>query len=167
MRNVLIAGDTWFRTGDLMRKDEKGYYYFVDRMGDTFRRKGENVATLEVAEVISAMPGIQHANVYGVAVSGVEGKVGMAALVTDGELDLQAFRRHLLDRLPAYARPVFVRMRSEASLTGTFKYSKTDLLREGFDPEACRDALYFDDGDAFVPLNATLYKRIQNGEFRI
>ena len=167
LRNVLIAGDAWFRTGDLMRKDEKGYYYFVDRMGDTFRRKGENVATSEVAEVISAMPEIQHANVYGVAVSGVEGRVGMAALVTDGELDLQAFRKHLFDRLPAYARPVFVRIRSEASLTGTFKYSKTDLLREGFDPEACGDALYFDNGDAFVRLDATLYKRIRNGQFRL
>jgi len=167
LRNVLAPGDAWFRTGDLMRKDEKGYYYFVDRMGDTFRRKGENVATSEVAEAICAMPEIQHANVYGVTVAGVEGRVGMAALVTACALDFAAFRKHMVDRLPAYARPVFVRMRTEASLTGTFKYSKTDLMREGFNPEACSDALYFDNGEAFIPLDATLYKRIQAGDFRL
>jgi len=167
LRNVLTSGDAWFRTGDLMRKDEKGYYYFVDRMGDTFRRKGENVATSEVAEVLSEFPGIQHANVYGAAVAGVEGRVGMAALVADGSLDLASMRTFLIGRLPAYARPVFVRILNEASLTGTFKYSKTDLLREGYDPDACGELLYFDNGDGFVPLDRSLYARIQAGEFRL
>jgi len=166
LRNVLASGDAWFRTGDLMRKDEKGYYYFVDRIGDTFRRKGENVATSEVAEAICAFPGIQHANVYGVAVDGVEGRVGMAALVAAGALDLAGLRKHLTRCLPSYAKPVFVRLCSEATVTGTFKYSKGDLLREGYDPDACGDALYFDDGDAFVSLDKDLYGRIQAGEFR-
>ncbi len=167
LRNVLESGDVWFRTGDLLRKDEKGYYYFVDRIGDTFRRKGENVATSEVAEVISGFPGVQHANVYGVAVPGVEGRVGMATLVTDRELDLAALRNHLATCLPAYARPVFLRIRGEADLTGTFKYSKTEFVRQGYDPDACADALYFDSAEEFVPLDKDLYQRIQAREFRL
>jgi fatty-acyl-CoA synthase len=167
LRNVLEPGDAWFRTGDLLRKDEKGYYYFVDRIGDTFRRKGENVATSEVAEVICGFPGVQHANVYGVAVPGVEGRVGMAMLVADCELDLAAFRDHLASCLPAYARPVFLRMRGQADLTGTFKYSKTELLREGYNPDACADSLYFDNADEFILLDCDLYQRIQAREFRL
>ena len=127
-------GDAWVRTGDLMRKDEKGYFYFVDRIGDTFRRKGENVATSEVSEAICTFPGVKHANVYGVAVPGTEGRVGMAALVAEKELDLDGFRKHLASRLPPYARPLFLRIRSAVDVTGTFKYSKTDLVRQGYDP---------------------------------
>jgi fatty-acyl-CoA synthase len=167
LRNVRSAGDAWFRTGDLMRKDDKGYFYFVDRIGDTFRRKGENVATSEVAEVICDFPGIQHANVYGVAVPGVEGRVGMASLVSDGKLDLTAFRAHLASCLPAYAMPVFLRVRGHVDLTGTFKYSKTELVREGYNPDASSDALYFDHANEFIPLEQILYQRIQNGEFRL
>ena len=136
-RNVFKQGDAWFRTGDLMKMDEKGYYYFVDRIGDTFRRKGENVSTLEVAEAMSEFPGVRHANVYGVVAPGVEGRVGLAAVVADGELDLAGLRAHLVNRLPAYARPVFVRVSDAAAVTGTFKYAKTELMRQGFDPAAC------------------------------
>jgi fatty-acyl-CoA synthase len=167
LRNVLESGDAWFRTGDLLRKDEKGYYYFVDRIGDTFRRKGENVATSEVAEIICGFPGVQHANVYGVAVPGVEGRVGMATLVTDRELDLAAFREHLASCLPPYARPVFLRIRGQVDLTGTFKYSKTELLRQGYNPNACADSFYFESAEEFVPLDKDLYRRIQAGEFRL
>jgi fatty-acyl-CoA synthase len=169
VRNVFAPGDTWFRTGDLMRKDEKCYFYFVDRIGDTFRRKGENVATTEVAEAICEFPGVRHANVYGVAVPGTEGRVGMAALVADRDLDLAGLRRHLTSCLPSYARPVFLRLRSEVNLTGTFKYSKTELVRQGYDPCVSADALYFDSAEAsaFVPLDADLYRRIQDGEFRL
>ena len=81
-------GDAWFRTGDLMRRDEHGYFYFVDRIGDTFRWKGENVATSEVAEALAAVPGIREANVYGVTVPGMDGRAGMAALVVDGDFDV-------------------------------------------------------------------------------
>jgi len=169
LRDVFVKGDAWFRTGDLMRKDEKGYYYFVDRIGDTFRRKGENVATTEVAEAICAFPGILHANVYGVAVPGTEGRVGMAALVSECELDLSGLRAHLATCLPAYARPVFLRIRNKVDLTGTFKYSKTEMVRQGYDPEASGDALYFESAEdaAFVPLGKNLYTRIQSGEFRL
>jgi fatty-acyl-CoA synthase len=169
LRNVFEHGDTWFRTGDLMRKDEKGYYYFVDRIGDTFRRKGENVATTEVAEAICEFPGVRHANVYGVAVPGVEGRVGMATLVIDGELDLAEFRKHLGSCLPPYARPVFLRIRNQVDLTGTFKYSKTELVREAYDPGACVDQLYFDSAEveAFIPLNRELFRHIQDGKLRL
>ena len=167
LRDVIAHGDAWFRTGDLMRRDEKGYYYFVDRMGDTFRRKGENVASSEVEEILLRFPGVQHANVYGVTVPGVEGRIGMAALAIDGELDLAALRKHSIDELPAYARPAFLRLRTQMNLTGTFKYSKTDLIREGFDPDASNEAVYFDTGEALVPVDKALYQRILAGEFRL
>jgi fatty-acyl-CoA synthase len=168
LRNVFETGDAWFRTGDLMRRDEKGYLYFVDRIGDTFRRNGENVSTSEVAEVIREFPGVRHANVYGVFVPGTEGRVGMAMIVAD-KLDLATFRKHLASRLPSYARPLFLRIRSEADLTGTLKYSKTDLIRQGYNPGSNDDPLYFDlqDSQAFVPLDQDLYERIQSGRFRL
>ena len=168
LRNVFEAGDAWVRTGDLMRRDDKGFFYFVDRIGDTFRRKGENVAASEVADAICAFPGIEHANVYGVAVPGTEGRVGMAAVVAGGELDLTRFRKHLGSSIPAYARPVFLRIRKQIDLTGTFKYSKTELIRQAYNPESSNDALYFDDheSNAFVPLDRELYQRIRDGAIR-
>ena len=168
LRDVFKPGDAWIRTGDLMRKDEKGYFYFVDRIGDTFRWKGENVATSEVAEAICAFPGIEHANVYGVTVPGTEGRAGMATLVAR-ELDLVRFREHLADRLPAYARPLFLRIRETVDVTGTFKYSKTDLVRQGFDPGATGDALYFDhrESGGLVRLDKELFDRIQSGAIRL
>jgi fatty-acyl-CoA synthase len=169
LRDVFERGDAWFRTGDLMRRDEKGFYYFVDRVGDTFRRKGENVATSEVAAALCEFEGVRHANVYGVAVPGIEGRVGMATLVTESEIDLAGLRMHLEGRLPAYARPVFLRISSEVETTGTFKYSKTELVRQGYDPAACGDAVYFDlmEAKAFVALDEELYDRIQSGEVRV
>jgi len=168
LRDVFRPGDAWFRTGDLMRKDERGYFYFVDRIGDTFRWKGENVSTCEVSEAICAFPGIRDANVYGVAVPGAEGRAGMAALVTEGGLDLRALRAHLANSLPHYARPVFLRIRAEVEVTATFKYTKADLVRQGYDPAATSEALYFDDPEeqAFVRLDAALYAELQAKSFQ-
>ena len=148
-----------------MRKDEKGYFYFVDRIGDTFRWKGENVSTSEVAEVLSSFPGIQHANVYGVSIPGAEGRIGMAALVAEAAVDLPALRAHLASSLPAYARPAFLRIRTDIEVTGTFKYSKVDLVRQGYDPSALSDLLYFDNPESkgFQRLDAALFDRIQSG----
>ncbi len=169
LRDVFETGDAWIRTGDLMRKDEKGYFYFVDRIGDTFRRKGENVATSEVSEAICAFPGVKHANVYGVAVPGTEGRVGMAALVAEKELDLDVFRRHLASRLPPYARPLFLRVRSEIEVTGTFKYGKANLVRQAYDPVSTTDPIYFDhpESKAFIRLEKDLFDRIQAGQIRL
>jgi len=168
LRNVFEPGDAWFRTGDLMRKDEHGYFYFVDRIGDTFRWKGENVATSEVSEAICAFRGVTAANVYGVAIPGTDGRAGMAALVTDGELDLAALRIHLIDRLPGYARPLFLRIRSEMEVTTTFKHTKDAFVRQGYDPTATTDVIYADDRerDSFVRLDKALYDRIQSGQIR-
>ena len=168
LRDVFEPGDAWVRTGDLMRKDDKGYFYFVDRIGDTFRRKGENVATTEVAQAICAFPGISQANVYGVRVPNTEGRVGMAALVAKDNLDLAGLRNHLERCLPAYARPVFLRIRTAFDVTGTFKYSKTELIRQGYNPMASADALYFDslESGAFVQLDKEFYDRIQSGGIR-
>jgi fatty-acyl-CoA synthase len=166
LRDVFEPGDAWFRTGDLMRRDAKGHFYFVDRLGDTFRWKGENVSTAEVAATICAFPGVKAATVYGVTVPGAEGRAGMAALVTSDELDLAAFRSHLTDRLPGYARPLFFRFRRELALTGTFKYTKNELVRDGFDPAASEDAIYFNHpkSDALVRLDEGLYDSIQRGQ---
>ena len=169
LRNVFKTGDAWFRTGDLMRQDEKGFFYFVDRVGDTFRWKGENVATREVSEAICAFQGVRDANVFGVTIPGTEGRVGMAAVVADGGLNLAALRLHLINCLPGYARPLFLRILGELQVTGTFKQPKNDLLRDGYDPSATADALYFNDTEkaAFVPLDEALHSRIQKGQIRL
>ena len=167
--DVFERGDAWFRTGDLMRMDANGFFYFVDRIGDTFRWKGENVATSEVAAAIMTFPGIKEANVYGVRVPATEGAAGMAAIVADGDLDLVEFRKHLARGLPPYARPLFLRITDKIAATATFKHTKSDLAREGFDPAATGDAIYFDDPakKAFVRLDGALFERIQAGAVRV
>ncbi|HEY1544650.1 MAG TPA: long-chain-acyl-CoA synthetase [Xanthobacteraceae bacterium] len=168
LRDVFKPGDAWFRTGDLMRKDAQGYFYFVDRIGDTFRWKGENVATAEVAATVVRCPGVLDATVYGVVVPGADGKAGMAALTTGGGFDLATLYHHL-ECLPAYARPVFVRIRSELETTATFKHQKGELMREGYDPTATDDAVYVSNGalKAYVRIDAALYLRIQTGVVRL
>jgi fatty-acyl-CoA synthase len=152
LHDVFEPGDRWFRSGDLMRQDAAGYYYFIDRLGDTFRWKGENVATTEVAAALRACPGVIDAAVYGVAVSGHDGKAGMAALVTDATFDLAHLHAHLTEKLPGYARPMFVRLAQALDTTGTFRLQKTDLVREGYLDS--RDPVWVDDSKAgaYVPL---------------
>ena len=169
VRDVLKHGDAWFRTGDLMRQDENGFFYFIDRIGDTFRWKGENVSTTEVSEAITEFTGVIEASVYGVEVPGTEGRAGMAALVVTGMFDLVAFRKHLAARLPGYACPLFLRMMRELDHTVTFKQKKSELARDGYDPTAIKDVIYFNDGrrNAFVRLDEPLYQAIQSGKVRM
>ena len=143
LRDVFRKGDAWFRTGDLMRRDRHGYFFFIDRIGDTFRWKGENVATSEVAEALSAVPGIREANVYGVKVPGQDGRAGMAALVVDSLFDIGALPRRLEGKLAPYARPVFLRLQPEIAVTGTFKQRKVELVKEGFDPSAIPNPIFW------------------------
>jgi fatty-acyl-CoA synthase len=152
-----------------MRQDEQGFFYFVDRVGDTFRWKGENVSTTEVAGVIATCPGVADAAVYGVAVPGTEGRASMAALVAGEGFDLRELRRALVERLPDYARPLFIRIVTSIELTGTFKLRKQELAAAGYDPARVRDALYIDDaaGNAYVPLDAERYARLQAGTLRL
>ena len=169
LHDVFAPGDAWYRTGDLMRKDAGGFFYFVDRIGDTFRWKGENVATAEVADAIAEFPGVTEATVYGVAVPGAEGAAGMATIIAGGALDLAALRAHLAARLPAYARPLFLRIKDRIEITATFKHKKNVLAHEGFDPAVTQDALYFNDPTrrAFVPLDAALHARLVAGTIRL
>ena len=169
LHDVFEKGDSWFRTGDLMRKDKNGYFYFIDRIGDTFRWKGENVSTTEVEEAVGAFDGILEANVYGVAVPGRDGRAGMAAIVAKDNLNLTALREHLAQQLPEYARPVFLRVRQDIDVTTTFKQKKIDLVKEGFDPGHTSDPIYFNDPQhkAFVRLDAALTDDIAAGRIRL
>jgi len=168
IRNVFENGDAWYRTGDLMRRDADGFLYFVDRTGDTFRWKGENVSTSEVAAALMDFPGITEASVYGIAVPHIEGAAGMAALVVNGAVDFPELRKHLASRLPPYARPLFLRLKEHIEVTGTFKHNKTVLAREGFDLAIVRDPIYLDDPtqETYVPLDTALYGRIATGKMR-
>jgi len=129
LRNVFQEGDAWYRTGDLMRRDARGFYYFIDRVGETFRWKGENVSTAEVSTALTASRGVIDAVVYGVTVPGTDGRAGTAALQVNGEFDLAAFRAEVATRLPHYARPVFLRIVSTLEATATFKPRKQDLMQ--------------------------------------
>jgi fatty-acyl-CoA synthase len=165
LRNAFVQGDAWFRSGDLMRRDERGYFYFVDRTGDTFRWKGENVSTTEVAEAITKCPGVNEAIVFGVTVPGREGRAGMAAVVVSVDFDLIALRQHLATQLAEYARPLFLRICESIEMTGTFKPNKQRLSREGYDPSVTADTIYFDDRKqgAFEKLDGELHERIRSG----
>jgi fatty-acyl-CoA synthase len=168
LRGAFAPGDAWFRTGDLMKQDDEGYFYFIDRIGDTFRWKGENVSTGEVSERLSEIPGVKEANVYGVAVPGADGRAGMASLVTGPEFDLSAFQTQSEGMLPPYAQPLFLRLQPEIETTGTFKYRKIDLVEDGFDPAKVKEPLYFKEpGAAYVPLDGALAARIADGDFRL
>ena len=166
LRGVFAPGDAWYRSGDLMRKDAKGFFYFVDRIGDTFRWKGENVSTAEVTDVVRSCPGVIDADVYGVLVPGADGKAGMAALVTEAWFDLAAFRTHVAERLPAYARPLFVRLRMELDRTSTFKANKQQLQLDGFDPEKTADPVFVDVG-GYVRVDATVLLSIAERRMRM
>ncbi len=169
LRNVFAEGDAWYRTGDLMRKDAQGFFYFVDRVGDTFRWKGENVSTTEVAGVISAVAGVTDVAVYGVAVPNNDGRAGMAALVVSAGFNLATLRRELAAQLPAYARPVFLRIVPALDLTGTFKLRKNELASQGYDPSQIADALYIEDSSRgeYVALDVARHRVLTEGKLRI
>ena len=172
LRDVFKKGDLYFRTGDLMKRDDQGYYYFIDRVGDTFRWKSENVATSEVAEVMGVVEGVQQANVYGVPVADYTGKAGMAAIVADERLDLKRLHDQVHSELPVFARPLFIRIHehdADAHTTGTFKLRKVDLVKEGFDPSQVDEPLYFDHPEKgeYVTFTPELKAAIESGELRV
>ena len=169
LHDVFKKGDLWFRTGDLMRKDKNGYFYFIDRVGDTFRWKGENVSTTEVEEAVGRFDGILESNVYGVQIAGRDGRAGMAVIVAKDNLNLTALRDHIAQQLPEYARPAFLRIRKDNDLTTTFKQKKINLLKEGFDPSRTSDPIYFNDPQrkAFVRLDPALYEQINSGRVQL
>jgi fatty-acyl-CoA synthase len=157
LRNVFRKGDAWWSSGDLLRCDADGYCWFVDRIGDTFRWKSENVSTTEVADVLGDYPGLDAVTIYGVKVPDHDGRAGMAALVLQAgaTFDPQAFWQLALERLPRYAAPLFVRLSATADMTGNYKLRKVDLQREGFDPQVVKDPLYVRDDAAKTYVSLT------------
>ncbi|XP_055979804.1 long-chain fatty acid transport protein 3 [Sorex fumeus] len=171
LQDVFQPGDVFFNTGDLLVCDADGFLRFHDRTGDTFRWKGENVATTEVAGVLEALDFLQDVNVYGVRVPGHEGRAGMAALVLrpPHSLDLARLYSHVCENLPPYARPRFLRLQESLATTETFKQQKVRLAQEGFDPSTVSEPLYVLDATAaaYLPLTAAQYCALLAGHLRI
>ena len=139
----------------------------MDRIGDTFRWKGDYVSTLEVANILSGVAGVDDAVVYGVAVPGHDGRAGMALLMVNDRFALAEAEARIAAELPAYAAPLFLRLGSGVALTETFKHRKQDLLRDGFDPAATADALYVRIEGRYIRLGSGLYAGILSGAVRL
>ena len=169
LKDVFEKGDQWFSSGDLLKRDKDGYYFFVDRIGDTFRWKSENVATSEVSEAISTFAGVKEANVYGVLVPGEDGRAGMASIVPGEEFSINGLYEHLSQHLPKYSIPVFIRISKEIEVTGTFKYKKTDLVKDGFDPSVVKDQMYYasTSENDYIDLDANVFKKISDHELKL
>uniref|UniRef100_A0A3Q1ERT8 long-chain-fatty-acid--CoA ligase n=1 Tax=Acanthochromis polyacanthus TaxID=80966 RepID=A0A3Q1ERT8_9TELE len=171
MRNVFVKGDTYFNTGDLMAEDQGGFICFRDRVGDTFRWKGENVATTEVTEILGLVDFIQEVNVYGVEIPGHEGRAGMAAVIIRPGLmfDGKKLFEHAMKDLPAYARPLFIRLQEVMEMTSTFKQQKFQLVQSGFNPSKISDPLFVLDYQqkSYIPLTDLIYQSIITGERKL
>ncbi len=169
-RDVFKSGDCWFNSGDLVRDQGFRHIAFVDRVGDTFRWKGENVATTEVEGALNGYPNVDQAVVYGVEVPNADGRAGMASLTWKGaEFDGKGLAEFLKANLPAYAVPLFIRLRPEQEVTGTFKFRKVEVREEGFDPDKLMEPVYalVDAEIGYEPITAELFARIQNGKLRL
>lgn len=168
IHDVFVKGDRVFNSGDILVMDELGYFYFKDRTGDTFRWRGENVATSEVEAVISNVIGLKDATVFGVEVPGNEGKAGMVAIYDpENSLDLKGLVAKLKKVLPNYAIPRFIRILSELPMTGTFKLQKKDLQQNGFDIKKVKDLIYFLNNDTFIKMTDEHYNNIITGKIRL
>ncbi len=168
-RNAFGDGKDYFNTGDLVNMHKGKKVSFADRLGDTYRWKGENVSTNEVSIVLNQCPGVIETNVYGVEVPGAEGRAGMAAVVVNEKFDLGQFSKHALEGLPRYALPYFIRLQKQLELTGSFKYVKTHLKKEGFDPAKVNEPVYFLDTVAkeYVKVTPDLFEKINRGEVTV
>ncbi|XP_066909185.1 long-chain fatty acid transport protein 4 [Halyomorpha halys] len=170
LRDVCSKGDKVFNSGDILVKDEWGYVYFKDRTGDTFRWRGENVATTEVEAIISNIVGLKDATVYGVELPDVEGRAGMAAIVdTEGRLDLEKLSDGIHRDLPPYARPVFIRIIHSIPITSTFKIQKVNLQKEGYNVDKISDPLYVFDAKSskYIPFTRELYNDVLSNKLRL
>uniref|UniRef100_A0A665VUA1 long-chain-fatty-acid--CoA ligase n=1 Tax=Echeneis naucrates TaxID=173247 RepID=A0A665VUA1_ECHNA len=168
--SVFKKNDSAYLSGDVLVMDDLGYMYFRDRGGDTFRWRGENVSTTEVEGILSSLLGQTDVAVYGVAVPGLEGKAGMAAIAdTTGSFDCNDFFEKVQRGLPSYARPVFLRISPQVDTTGTFKIQKTRLQREGYDPRLTADQIYFLNTRAahYEAIDEELYNAIAEGRMSL
>ena len=172
LRDVFEKGDTWFNSGDLVVLQKHGHIQFGDRIGDTFRWQGENVATTEVESVIMKWPEIEDAVVYGVTVPGRDGRCGMLYLTQkeEGKLDLDGLATHMRENLPAYAVPRFIRIGQKVDVTGTFKFQKSKLKNAAYKvDEVDGDALHLlaRDADKVVALTAAEQASVDKGDVRL
>ncbi|XP_035301886.1 very long-chain acyl-CoA synthetase isoform X3 [Cricetulus griseus] len=171
LRDVFKKGDLYFNSGDLLMIDRENFVYFHDRVGDTFRWKGENVATTEVADIVGLVDFVEEVNVYGVPVPGHEGRIGMASIKMkeNSEFNGKKLFQHISEYLPNYARPRFLRIQDTIEITGTFKHRKVTLMEEGFNPTVIKDALYFMDETAktYVPMTEDIYNAISNKSLKL
>ena len=170
-RDVFAPGDMWLNTGDMVRDLGFRHAQFVDRLGDTFRWKGENVSTAEVEEIVNSFPDISHSAVYGVVIQGTDGRAGMASLVPSvpvPQFDFQGFCDHLHRALPSYAVPIFIRIKTEFDTTDTHKIKKTDLKKEGFDLDQLSDPVYvlLPGSNEYTPLTREIHEGIIQGQYR-
>lgn len=156
----------------MVRKDEYNFYYFKDRIGDTFRWRGENVSTVEVSTILADFPGLLDANVYGVQVPHAEGRAGMAAITTKdaAAFDISKLAAFASASLPTYAVPLFVRLVKEMPSTSTMKQVKHHLVQEGFDPAKMNgDPLYWlpPKATSYQEVTPEVYQQIVDGKFRL
>jgi citronellyl-CoA synthetase len=170
LRNVLKKGDAYFNTGDLVR--DMGFFHtqFVDRLGDTFRWKGENVSTTEVEGIINGFEGIRESIVYGVEVPQNSGRAGMANFMLNENLksiNLELLLDFLEENLPNYAVPRFLRISESLSTTSTFKYHKQILKMEAFDCAKSKDAYYALINGAYIKITPKIFKEINEGKYRL
>ncbi|MGE8068589.1 long-chain-acyl-CoA synthetase [Pseudomonas sp. NPDC089569] len=172
LHDVFVKGDRYFNTGDLLRSIGFGHAQFVDRLGDTYRWKGENVSTTEVENILLKHPQISEAVAYGVEIHNTNGRAGMAAITPAESLatldfgELLAFARQ---QLPAYAVPLFLRVKVKMETTGTFKYQKVRLKDEAFDPGRTGDDpiyAWLPGTDTYIQVTEQVLASIQGGQYR-
>ena len=160
----------WFNTGDLLRNMGYRHAQFADRLGDTFRWKGENVATQEVEKAIDTFPGVASSAVYGITMPGSDGKAGMAAIVRDENTppDISQLAAHLRASLPKYAVPLFVRFVPDFEWTATHKIKKTTLKNQGYDPAQVKNDIYvlLPESEGYIPLTEEIYRNLQEGKYK-
>ncbi|KAK3917028.1 Long-chain fatty acid transport protein 4 [Frankliniella fusca] len=168
IEDVFVKGDKYFLTGDILVMDELGYLYFKDRTGESFRWKGENVASAEVEAAVCAILGLRDVTVYGVEVPGAEGRAGMAAIVDpENSLDLEVLAKGIDKMLPTYARPIFLRKVAALEMTGTYKVKKYILQKEAFDLKLVKDPLFIRSGSTFVPFTNSELEDLRSGKIRL
>jgi acyl-CoA synthetase (AMP-forming)/AMP-acid ligase II len=167
IENAFGDGKDAYNSGDLLKLNPRGYLSFEDRLGDTFRWKGENVATSEVGDLLVKHPGVVEATVYGVRVPHNDGRAGMAAVVVDDRFDREAFSAYVTNNLARYSRPLFLRFEERLETTASYKHVKTKLKEQGFDPAQCGGAVYFLTEDRYVELAPEVLGRIEAGDIRL
>ncbi|KAF9109745.1 hypothetical protein BGX27_007257 [Mortierella sp. AM989] len=166
-KDVFKVGDMYFRTGDILSMDADGYYYFGDRVGDTFRWKSENVSTAEVSEVLSSYPDCIEVNVYGVSIPGHDGRAGMAAISSKASMDWDKFAEFALKNLPRYSVPIFIRQVDQIETTGTFKQRKVELVKDGIDPSFIKGDMLWLDGNRYKPFTKDEHQRVISGKAKL